>query len=92
MLGYGFKFFFFFLISYSSNCTSLEYVCTKTRVEQKQEWTKTRSHARNGIVWTKVDLFSYGELLLDILRGKKKTNLYHSDHPLNLIGYVSNRN
>lgn len=49
-------------------------------------------YVMNGIVWTKVDVFSYGELLLDILRGKKKANLYHSDLPLNLIGYASNPN
>lgn len=49
-------------------------------------------YAMNGIISTKVDIFSYGVLLLEILTGKKNNNLYHSDHPLNLIGHVSNLN
>ena len=49
-------------------------------------------YAMNGIISTKVDAFSYGVLLLEILTGKKNNNLYHSDHPLNLIGHVSNPN
>lgn len=49
-------------------------------------------YAMNGIISTKVDVFSYRVLLLEILTGKKNNNLYHSDHPLNLIGHVSNPN
>ena len=49
-------------------------------------------YAMQGIVLTKVDVFSFGVLLLEILSGKKNNSQYHSDHPLNLIGYVSNLN
>ena len=49
-------------------------------------------YAMNGIISTKVDVFSYGVLLLEILTSKKNNNLYYSDHPLNLIGHVSNPN
>ena len=49
-------------------------------------------YAMNGIISTKVDVFSYGVLILEILTSKKNNNLYYSDHPLNLIGHVSNPN
>lgn len=49
-------------------------------------------YANNGIISTKVDVFNYGVLLIEILTGKKNNNLYHSDHALNLLGYVSNPN
>ncbi|KAM3747668.1 hypothetical protein ACB098_05G052200 [Castanea mollissima] len=45
-------------------------------------------YAMNGIISTKVDVFSFGVLLLEILTGKKNNNLYHSYHPLNLIGHA----
>ena len=43
----------------------------------------------SGIVSIKTDVFSFGVLLLEIVSGKKNNNHYHSDYPLNLIGYVS---
>ena len=46
-------------------------------------------YAMNGVVSIKTDIFSFGVLLLEILSGKKNNRRYHSDCPLNLIGYVS---
>ncbi|XP_020202808.1 G-type lectin S-receptor-like serine/threonine-protein kinase CES101 isoform X2 [Cajanus cajan] len=45
-------------------------------------------YAINGVVSIKTDVFSFGVLLLEILSGKKNNSRYHSDHPLNLIGYA----
>ncbi|KAL2332380.1 hypothetical protein Fmac_019961 [Flemingia macrophylla] len=45
-------------------------------------------YAINGVVSIKTDVFSFGVLLLEILSGKKNNTRYHSDHPLNLIGYA----
>ena len=46
-------------------------------------------YAMNGVVSIKTDVFSFGVLILEILSGKKNNSRYHSDRPLNLIGYVS---
>ena len=46
-------------------------------------------YAMNGIVSIKTDVFSYGVLLLEIVSSKKNNSRYHSEYPLNLIGYVS---
>jgi len=46
-------------------------------------------YAINGVVSIKIDVFSFGVLLLEILSGKKNNSRYDSDRPLNLIGYVS---
>ena len=46
-------------------------------------------YAMNGIVSVKIDVFSFGVLLLEIISGKKNNSCYHSAYPLNLIGYVS---
>ena len=46
-------------------------------------------YAMSGIVSIKTDVFSFGVLLLEIVSGKKNNSRYHSDHPLNLIDYVS---
>lgn len=46
-------------------------------------------YAMSGIVWTKIDVFSFGVLVLEIVSGKKNNSCYHSERPLNLIGYVS---
>ena len=46
-------------------------------------------YAMNGIVSVKIDVFSFGVLLLEIISGKKNNSRYHSEYPLNLIGYVS---
>ncbi|XP_065851518.1 G-type lectin S-receptor-like serine/threonine-protein kinase CES101 isoform X2 [Euphorbia lathyris] len=43
-------------------------------------------YALRGIVSTKVDVFSYGVLLLEIVSGKKHNKSYGSEYPLNLIG------
>ncbi|KAL9323091.1 hypothetical protein ACSQ67_011144 [Phaseolus vulgaris] len=45
-------------------------------------------YAINGVVSIKIDVFSFGVLLLEILIGKKNNSLYDSDRTLNLIGYV----
>lgn len=41
------------------------------------------------IVSMKIDVFSFGVLVLEIVSGKKNNSCYHSERPLNLIGYVS---
>lgn len=46
-------------------------------------------YAMNGIVSIKVDVFSFGVLVLEIVSSKKNNGGYHSEHLLNLIGYVS---
>ncbi|KAK7271908.1 hypothetical protein RJT34_28178 [Clitoria ternatea] len=45
-------------------------------------------YAINGIVSIKIDVFSFGVLLLEILSGKKNNSHHHLDRPLNLIGYA----
>ncbi|EOY26775.1 Serine/threonine-protein kinase PBS1, putative [Theobroma cacao] len=45
-------------------------------------------YAFRGIVSIKTDVFSFGVLLLEIVSGKKNNCCYHSDRPLNLIGYA----
>ncbi|KAK6264067.1 hypothetical protein SCA6_019501 [Theobroma cacao] len=45
-------------------------------------------YAFSGIVSIKTDVFSFGVLLLEIVSGKKNNCCYHSDRPLNLIGYA----
>ncbi|MED6174484.1 hypothetical protein PIB30_069435 [Stylosanthes scabra] len=43
----------------------------------------------NGVVSPKVDVFSFGVLLLEILSARKNTSSYNTDFPLlNLIGYA----
>ncbi|KAL5824770.1 hypothetical protein ACOSQ3_020833 [Xanthoceras sorbifolium] len=43
-------------------------------------------YALKGIISTKVDVFSFGVLLLEIISGKKNNSFHHSGHSLNLIG------
>ncbi|KAJ0075138.1 hypothetical protein Patl1_33362 [Pistacia atlantica] len=45
-------------------------------------------YAMNGIVSIKTDVYSFGVLLLEIVSGKKNTGRYHTEHPLNLVGYA----
>ncbi|KAM3747468.1 hypothetical protein ACB098_05G037500 [Castanea mollissima] len=45
-------------------------------------------YAMNGVVSIKTDVFSYGVLLLEIVSSKKNNSCYHSEYPLNLIGYA----
>lgn len=46
-------------------------------------------YVSNGIVSTKINVFSFGVLMLEIVSGKKNATNYDSDYPLNLIGHVS---
>ena len=46
-------------------------------------------YAMSGIVSMKTDVFSFGVLVLEIVSGKKNNSSYHTEWPLNLIGYVS---
>jgi len=46
-------------------------------------------YALNGIVSTRMDVFSFGVLMLEIISGKRNSSNFDSDHPINLIGYVS---
>ena len=48
-------------------------------------------YAMNGVVSIKIDVFSFGVLLLEIISGKKNNSRYHFEDPLNLIGYVSSQ-
>ncbi|XP_019192472.1 PREDICTED: receptor-like serine/threonine-protein kinase SD1-8 [Ipomoea nil] len=43
-------------------------------------------YALRGIVSTKIDVFSFGVLVLEIVSGKKNNSSYRLEHPLNLIG------
>ncbi|KAK2654861.1 hypothetical protein Ddye_014717 [Dipteronia dyeriana] len=46
-------------------------------------------YAMKGIVSTKVDVFSFGVLLLEIISGEKNNSFHHSgDQQMNLIGYA----
>ena len=49
-------------------------------------------YAINGVVSIKIDIFSFGVLLIEILSGKKNNSRFDLDRPLNLIGYVSFEN
>ena len=46
-------------------------------------------YAMKGIVSMKVDVFSFGVLLLEIISGKKNNSFHHSGQQMSLIGYVS---
>ncbi|KAM6585958.1 hypothetical protein CsatB_012960 [Cannabis sativa] len=45
-------------------------------------------YAIKGIVSVKTDVFSFGVILLEIISGKKNNSRYHTEKPLNLIGYA----
>ncbi|XP_065628490.1 G-type lectin S-receptor-like serine/threonine-protein kinase CES101 [Quercus suber] len=45
-------------------------------------------YAMNGVVSIKIDVFSFGVLLLEIMSGKKNNSRDHFEYPLNLIGYA----
>ncbi|KAK0596135.1 hypothetical protein LWI29_013090 [Acer saccharum] len=45
-------------------------------------------YAMSGIVSTKTDVFSFGVLVLEIVSGKKNNSCYHTEYPLNLVGYA----
>ena len=46
-------------------------------------------YAIAGVFSTKIDIFSFGVLLIEILSGKKNNGRFDLDRPLNLVGYVS---
>ena len=47
-------------------------------------------YASYGIVSVKIDIFSFGVLLLEIVSGRKNNSFYKPDEqPVTLIGYVS---
>lgn len=45
-------------------------------------------YAMNGILSSKVDVISFGVLVLEIISGKKNNSCCHAESPLNLTGYV----
>ncbi|KAI9070949.1 hypothetical protein K1719_047089 [Acacia pycnantha] len=45
-------------------------------------------YAINGVVSFKIDIFSFGVMLIEILCGKKNNSRFDLDRPLNLIGYA----
>ena len=46
-------------------------------------------YAIHGVVSVKIDIFSFGVLLIEFLSGKKNNTIFDLNQPLNLIGYVS---
>ncbi|CAL1378055.1 unnamed protein product [Linum trigynum] len=45
-------------------------------------------YAMHGVVSTKIDVFSLGVLLLEIVSGRKNNGFYHPEEPITLIGYA----
>ncbi|GLT57856.1 hypothetical protein SLA2020_307980 [Shorea laevis] len=43
----------------------------------------------DGLFSVKLDVFSFGMLLMEIVSGTKNRRIYHSDHSVNLIGHLS---
>lgn len=43
----------------------------------------------DGIISTKIDVFGFGVLLLEIISSKMNHVSYDVEHPLNLLGLVS---
>lgn len=46
-------------------------------------------YAMSGVVSVKIDVFSFGVLVLEIVSEKRNNASHHLDYPLNLVGYVS---
>ncbi|GLT63594.1 hypothetical protein SLA2020_361500 [Shorea laevis] len=45
-------------------------------------------YAFHVLISIKTNVFSFGVLLLELVSGMKNTGRYHSEHPLNLVGYT----
>ena len=46
-------------------------------------------YAMHGHITVKIDIYSFGVLLLEIISGKKNATFYASNYAENLITYVS---
>ena len=46
-------------------------------------------YAINGIFLTKLNVFSFGVLVVEIISGRRNREFHHHDHNLNLLGHVS---
>ena len=49
-------------------------------------------YAMEGVFSIKSDVYSFGVLMLEIVTGRKNNSFYHTDHSLNLVGYVCQTN
>jgi serine/threonine protein kinase len=49
-------------------------------------------YAMEGNFSEKSDVYSFGVLMLEIVSGQKNGGIYHSERPMNLVGYVSRLN
>ena len=49
-------------------------------------------YALDGFFSEKSDVFSFGVMVLDIIRGKRNTGFYQSDQTLSLLGQVRSLN
>jgi hypothetical protein len=38
----------------------------------------------------KLDVYSFGVIILEIVSGQKTRCIYHLERPMNLVGYISN--
>lgn len=47
-------------------------------------------YAKEGLYSTKLDVYSFGVLLLQIISGKRTASFYGLNEDLNLLEYVSN--
>lgn len=45
-------------------------------------------YAMEGIFSVKSDVYSFGVLMLEIVSGRKNNSFYHTEHSVNLVGYV----
>ncbi|KAM0066671.1 putative protein kinase RLK-Pelle-DLSV family [Helianthus debilis subsp. tardiflorus] len=52
-------------------------------------WYMPLEYLIDGIISTKIDVFGFGVLLLEIISSKMNFVSYDAEHPLNLLGLVS---
>lgn len=45
-------------------------------------------YAMEGLFSIKSDVYNYGVLMLEMVSGRRNNSFYHTNHVLNLIGYV----